>query len=82
MVHPLGVLQEPQEVFLPEAAVQVAMGHSHTLFLTESSSVWAVGSNMHGQLGLRRRGGQEWVPRRVQDLVGNGTHPHANIYHS
>ncbi|KAK9908562.1 hypothetical protein WJX75_009704 [Coccomyxa subellipsoidea] len=63
-------MQEPQEVLLPEAAWDVAVGHSHTLFLTESSSVWAVGSNRYGQLGLGRTGTQEWLPRRVQDLVG------------
>lgn len=63
-------MQEPQEVLLPEAATDVAVGHSHTLFLTHSSDVWAVGSNRHGQLGLGSRTGQEWLPRRVQDLVG------------
>lgn len=65
-----GNFQEPAEVLLPEAVTAVALGHSHTLFLTENSTLWAVGSNRYGQLGLRRRGGQEWLPRRVQDLVG------------
>ena len=34
-------------------AVDIAVGHAHTLALTSSGSIWAWGSNNDGQLGLK-----------------------------
>ena len=59
------------EALLPEAATAAATGYSHTLLLGESGSVWAVGSNAHGQLGLGREGGStQPYPRLVRALCG------------
>ena len=63
-------LQVPREVLLPEGVTHVAAGNGHTLFLTESSSVWAVGSNSYGQLGLGIRDKMTSLPRRLQSLIG------------
>ena len=61
----------PMETLLPEAATAAAAGYSHTLLLGESGSVWAVGSNTHGQLGLGREGGtMQPYPRLVRALRG------------
>ena len=65
--------QVPREVLLPEAVTHVAAGYGHTLFLTESSSVWAVGSNSRGQLGLGMRDKRASLPRRLQALIGAQT---------
>ncbi len=63
-------LQVPREVLLPEGVTHVAAGNGHTLFLTESSSVWAVGNNSYGQLGLGMRDKITSLPRRLQSLIG------------
>ena len=61
-------------MLLPEAATAVAAGYSHTLLLGESGSVWAAGSNAHGQLGLGRDGGaMQPYPRLVRALRGKKT---------
>ena len=64
-------LQVPQEVFVPEPVVQVAAGHHHTLFLTQSGDVWACGRNSRGQLGLgSKAGSQLCTPQPLSALAG------------
>jgi alpha-tubulin suppressor-like RCC1 family protein len=64
-----------QEVPLPERAVAAAVGHRHTLVVTESGAVWAFGDDRHGQLGLGRGGGGNGddgaAPRLLQALRGS-----------
>ncbi len=63
--------QVPQEVVLPEPVTQVAAGHHHTLFLTESGNVWACGRNSRGQLGLGSKAGSfATIPQRLEALTG------------
>ncbi|KAL0052745.1 hypothetical protein WJX82_006934 [Trebouxia sp. C0006] len=61
----------PQEIVLPEPVTQVAAGHHHTLFLTESGNVWACGRNNRGQLGLGSKAGSfATSPQRLEALSG------------
>ncbi len=63
--------QVPQEIVLPEPVTQVAAGHHHTLFLTESGNVWACGRNSRGQLGLGSKAGSfATIPQRLEALTG------------
>lgn len=57
-------------MLLPEAVTNVAAGARHTLFLTDSGDVWAVGSNSCGQLGLGVATAQSFAPRRISALAG------------
>ena len=64
-------LQVPQEVCLPEPVVEVAAGHHHTLFLTQSGNVWACGRNSRGQLGLGSKAGSHvCTPQPLNALAG------------
>ncbi|CAK0784231.1 hypothetical protein CVIRNUC_007435 [Coccomyxa viridis] len=64
-------LQVPHEALIPEAITQVACGNRHTLFLSDTSCVWAAGDNKRGQLGLGRElHGSQLLARRIQALVG------------
>lgn len=41
--------------------VQAACGHNHTLFLTDTGTVYACGDSTNGQLGIQRKGNQTIV---------------------
>lgn len=65
------LFQVPQEVLVPEPVIQVAAGHHHTLFLTQSGDVWACGRNSRGQLGLGSRAGSHvCTPQPLSALAG------------
>lgn len=64
------IVQEPQEVLVPEPVQQVAAGDAHTLCLTAAGSVWAMGSNKHGQLGLGSIDPHSSKPRLIKALHG------------
>ena len=57
-------------MLLPEGAIQTALGSQHSLILTESHSVWAMGQNSSGQLGLGYKSSHEPLPRRIHYLAG------------
>ena len=62
-------------MLIPEPVQQVAAGDAHTLCLTAGGSVWAMGSNAHGQLGLGEADLQSDKPRLVKALQGRLLHP-------
>lgn len=69
--HMWHALQVPQEVFVPEPVIQVAAGHHHTLFLTQSGDIWACGRNSRGQLGLGSKAGSYIsIPQPLSALAG------------
>lgn len=69
------ILQVPQEVLLPEPVAQVATGHYHTLFLTQSGDVWTCGRNSRGQLGLGSKAGSHaCTPQPLNALAGLDLH--------
>ena len=72
--------QVPQEIVLPEPVTQVAAGHHHTLFLTESGNVWACGRNSRGQLGLGSKAGSfATIPQRLDALTGVFVRMHKGV---
>ncbi len=74
--------QVPQEIVLPEPVTQVAAGHHHTLFLTESGNVWACGRNSRGQLGLGSKAGSfATIPQRLEALSGLVAYAHKGVCH-
>ena len=64
------LVQEPEEVMLPEAIMHASAGHYHTLCLSEAGNIWSMGSNGHGQLGLGRDLACSASPRLVRALAG------------
>ena len=72
--------QVPQKIVLPEPVTQVAAGHHHTLFLTESGNVWACGRNSRGQLGLGSKAGSfATIPQRLDALTGVFVRMHKGV---
>ena len=57
-------------MLVPEPVQQVAAGDAHTLCLTAGGSVWAMGSNKHGQLGLGSSDSHCFKPRLIKALQG------------
>ena len=63
-------MQAPTEALVPEAVTAIAAGHYHTLCLAESGTVWCMGSNEFGQLGVGAKDAQAQLPRLVKALTG------------
>ena len=63
-------LQDPREALLPEPIAATAAGHHHTLCLSESGTVWCMGANTFGQLGIGREFARSSLPRLVRALSG------------
>jgi hypothetical protein len=56
------------------SVVAVAAGGQHSLALKQDGSVWAWGSNSHGQAGDGTSGGQKTAPVRVKDSSDPSTY--------